>query len=65
MQSTIIGVSGPSGSGKSLFSKKISEDLSNNQNTIIILNQKIRPFTAKWHKKSLNGAFENPKECKG
>ncbi|MCD8408558.1 hypothetical protein LNI96_11580 [Tenacibaculum dicentrarchi] len=31
---------------------------------IIILNQKIRPFTAKWHKKSLNGAFENPKECK-
>jgi len=36
MQSTIIGVSGPSGSGKSLFSKKISEDLSNNQNTVII-----------------------------
>jgi|TARA_B110000211_G_scaffold114158_1_gene132394 hypothetical protein len=31
---------------------------------VIILNQKIRPFTAKWHKKSLNGAFENPKECK-
>ena len=28
------------------------------------MNQKIRPFTAKWHKKSLNGAFENPKECK-
>ena len=30
---------------------------------IIILNQKIRPFIAKWHKKSLNRAFENPKEC--
>ena len=31
---------------------------------IIILNQLIRPFTAKWHKKNLNGAFEIPDECK-
>ena len=31
---------------------------------IIILNQKIRPFTAKWHKLSLEGAFENEKQCK-
>ena len=26
---------------------------------IVILNQIIRPFTAKWHKLSLDGAFEN------
>jgi hypothetical protein len=31
---------------------------------IIILNQKIRPFTAKWHKLSLEGAFENEEQCK-
>jgi len=31
---------------------------------IIILNQKIRPFTAKWHKLSLEGAFEDKKQCK-
>ena len=31
---------------------------------IIILNQKIRPFTAKWHKLSLEGTFENEKQCK-
>ena len=31
---------------------------------IIILNQKIRPFTAKWHKLSLEGAFEDEKQCK-
>jgi hypothetical protein len=31
--------------------------------SIIVLNQIIRPFTAKWHKKSLSGAFGNPEEC--
>lgn len=31
---------------------------------IIILNQKIRPFTAKWHKSSLEGAFEDKEQCK-
>ena len=30
---------------------------------VIILNQKIRPFTAKWHKKNIEKAFENPDEC--
>ncbi|MCS0222400.1 hypothetical protein NDJ09_03625 [Vibrio alginolyticus] len=30
---------------------------------IIILNQKIRPFTSKWHKLSLDGAFEEPESC--
>ena len=29
---------------------------------IIVLNQIIRPFTAKWHKLSLQGAFEDEKE---
>lgn len=30
---------------------------------IIVLNQIIRPFTAKWHKKKLNGAFSDKNEC--
>jgi len=30
---------------------------------IIVLNQVIRPFTAKWHRKKLEGAFENSTEC--
>lgn len=30
---------------------------------IIILNQIVRPFTAKWHKQSLSGAFANPQKC--
>ncbi|HHG84915.1 MAG TPA: hypothetical protein ENJ82_09225 [Bacteroidetes bacterium] len=30
---------------------------------IIILNQVIRPFTAKWHKKSMENAFDDPLEC--
>jgi hypothetical protein len=31
--------------------------------SVVILNQIIRPFTAKWHKKSHEKAFENPDEC--
>jgi len=27
---------------------------------IVVLNQVIRPFTAKWHRLSLQGAFDNP-----
>ncbi|EPH6071146.1 hypothetical protein ACS0KU_003849 [Vibrio alginolyticus] len=30
---------------------------------IIILNQKIRPFTSKWHNLSLEGAFEETEAC--
>ena len=29
---------------------------------IVVLNQVIRPFTAKWHRKSLAGAFEQESE---
>ncbi len=29
----------------------------------VMLNQVIRPFTAKWHKLSMNGAFSNPESC--
>ncbi len=32
--------------------------------SIVILNQIVRPFTAKWHKLSLEGAFKNKIECK-
>ena len=33
------------------------------QIAIVILNQEVRPFTAKWHRKSLAGAFDNLDEC--
>jgi len=31
---------------------------------VVVLNQIIRPFSAKWHKKLLDNAFEIPEECK-
>lgn len=31
---------------------------------IVVLNQVIRPFTAKWHKLKLEGAFSDLKTCK-
>lgn len=30
---------------------------------IVVLNQKVRPFTAKWHKLSLAGAFDDKAQC--
>jgi hypothetical protein len=30
---------------------------------IVVLNQKVRPFTAYWHKASLAGAFSDPQQC--
>lgn len=30
---------------------------------IVVLNQIVRPFTAKWHKLSLNDAFNDQKQC--
>lgn len=31
---------------------------------IVVLNQIIRPFTAKWHKASVGGEFKNSGKCK-
>jgi hypothetical protein len=31
---------------------------------VVVLNQKIRPFTAKWHQKSVSGGFADPAVCK-
>jgi hypothetical protein len=30
---------------------------------IVILNQRVRPFTAKWHRLKLQGAFNDPAQC--
>ncbi len=30
--------------------------------SIIVLNQVVRPFTARWHRASLDGAFEQPQQ---
>lgn len=32
--------------------------------SIIVLNQVIRPFTAKWHRLSEQRAFEDPERCR-
>lgn len=31
---------------------------------IVMLNQRIRPFTAKWHKEMTAGAFDDPAKCR-
>ena len=31
---------------------------------IVVLNQIVRPFTAKWHRKSQQGAFASPEQCR-
>jgi hypothetical protein len=31
---------------------------------VVFLNQVIRPFTAKWHRLSLAGAFDDPAKCR-
>ncbi|MSR59929.1 MAG: hypothetical protein EXS05_20195 [Planctomycetaceae bacterium] len=31
---------------------------------IVVLNQVVRPFTSKWHKESLAGAFDKPARCR-
>ncbi|TQV89655.1 hypothetical protein [Aliikangiella coralliicola] len=31
---------------------------------IVVLNQVVRPFTAKWHGLSLEGAFDDPEHCR-
>ena len=31
---------------------------------IPVLNQVVRPFTAKWHRESISGAFNDPLRCK-
>jgi hypothetical protein len=30
---------------------------------IVVLNQVIRPFTAKWHRLSIHGSFDDPAKC--
>jgi hypothetical protein len=30
---------------------------------VVVLNQIVRPFTAKWHRESLNGAFRKKGKC--
>ncbi len=30
---------------------------------VIVLNQVVRPFTARWHRKSQGGAFDSPEQC--
>ncbi len=30
---------------------------------IVVLNQVVRPFTARWHRLSLQGAFNDPGQC--
>lgn len=31
---------------------------------VVILNQKVRPFTTKWHKPGIETVFDDPEQCK-
>ncbi len=31
---------------------------------IVVLKQIVRPFTSKWHRKSQQGAFASPEQCR-
>lgn len=31
---------------------------------VVVLNQVVRPFTAKWHRLSMQGEFANPEKCR-
>ena len=31
---------------------------------IVVLNQKVRPFTARWHRLTTQGAFDDPEQCR-
>lgn len=39
------------------------ENLEFSKLAVLILNQKVRPFTAKWHVPSLQGAFNDAEKC--
>lgn len=51
------------GSTRAILKEKGRQAKSFSKIAVIILNQIIRPFTAKWHREQLNGAFKNKEKC--
>lgn len=51
------------GSTREILKKYGSSCIEFTKISVVVLNQIIRPFTAKWHKKSIEKAFDKPKEC--
>ena len=45
---------------RDIFRRKGRDCIQFSKVAIVVLNQIVRPFTAKWHKLSLAGAFEDP-----
>ncbi|TKG89803.1 hypothetical protein EYV94_24595 [Puteibacter caeruleilacunae] len=48
---------------REILKKKGSSCVQFSKIAIVVLNQIVRPFTAKWHKKSEEEAFADPEEC--
>jgi hypothetical protein len=48
---------------RDVLKKHGSECVEFSKISVIVLNQIIRPFTAKWHRKDLENAFNSPDEC--
>ncbi len=49
---------------REVLKKKGRECVQFTRIAVIVLNQIVRPFTAKWHNLSLEGAFEDIEKCK-
>ena len=52
------------GTTRSILKQHGPECIEFSKVAILVLNQIVRPFTAKWHKLSLNGAFEDLEKCR-
>ena len=48
---------------RSILKEKGRDAKSFTKIAVIVLNQIIRPFTAKWHRLSANNAFRQPEKC--
>ncbi|MBU0653899.1 MAG: hypothetical protein KJ914_02080 [Gammaproteobacteria bacterium] len=51
------------GTTRTIIKSHGRESLQFTKLAIVVLNQVIRPFTARWHKLSLEKAFEDPQQC--
>ena len=51
------------GSTRAILKEKGRQAKSFSKIAVIILNQIVRPFTTRWHREQLSGAFHNKEKC--
>ena len=51
------------GSTRTILKGKGRQSVAFTKIAVVVLNQVVRPFTAKWHKLSLAGGFNDPETC--